>query len=101
MTEYIYPTPAPWKIQRYTNYFGFSIHAEGRGCIAERWYDSKQESPYAEEITANAKIIAAAPVMLEALRVAAKYCYDKTGGCPGIIEAAITEATTTTEPTDE
>ena len=33
-------TPTPWKIQRYTNYEGFSISSETEplfGCIAERW----------------------------------------------------------------
>lgn len=61
-------TPGPWKIQRYKNYYGFSIYAAGRGCIAERWYEKKQDEEYANEINANALLIKAAPNLLEACK---------------------------------
>lgn len=57
-------TRGPWSIQRYTNYEGFSIWAEGAGCIAERWWASPVEDI---PILANAQLIAAAPEMLAAL----------------------------------
>lgn len=60
-------TAGEWQISQYTNYRGFSIHAPGRGCIAERWYDKDQDEPYGEEIIANARLIAAAPELLAAL----------------------------------
>ncbi len=59
-------TPGPWHVTRYSNYIGFSIFAELRGCIAERWYDSKQDEPYASQLVANAHLIAAAPDLLAA-----------------------------------
>lgn len=57
-------TPGPWEIRQYTNYYGYSIDAEGRGCIAERWYDFPQQETYGSEIPANALLIAAAPDLL-------------------------------------
>ncbi len=60
-------TPGPWTIQRYTNFIGFSIHASGPGCIAERWYDSQQEPPYGLQMGGNATLIAASPELLSAL----------------------------------
>lgn len=61
-------TPGPWTIQRYTNYYGFSIYAESRGCIAERWYSKEQVRPYRDEMEANARLIAAAPALLQSLK---------------------------------
>jgi hypothetical protein len=57
-------TPGPWEINRYENHIGYSIWAKDAGCIAERWYPSEKENaPIAE----NARLIAAAPEMYEAL----------------------------------
>ena len=60
-------TPGPWGITQYTNYIGWSVYAKNRGCIAERWYDSEQKTPNRDELYANARLIAAAPELLEAL----------------------------------
>lgn len=60
-------TPPPWELNKYEDFTGFSIWAQGRGCIAERWYDKDQESPYGDEIVANGRLISAAPDLLAAL----------------------------------
>jgi hypothetical protein len=58
-------TPGPWDVARYSNYEGFSIWAPGAGCIAERWSPSEdRDTPF----EANARLIAAAPELLEACR---------------------------------
>src|SRR5690349_20571660 len=57
-------TPGPWKVARYENYVGFSIWADGVGCIAERWWPTEEKSV---PIEANAHLIAAAPALYEAL----------------------------------
>lgn len=57
-------TKGPWEIARYTNHVGFSIWADGAGCIAERWYPSEREDA---PIEANSKLIACAPEMAEML----------------------------------
>lgn len=59
-------TKGPWQIERYTNYYGFSIWAIDRGCIAERWYDKARSEEIDNEMQANARLIAAAPDLLEA-----------------------------------
>jgi len=53
-------TPGPWMVQQYSTHVGFSVWADGRGCIAERWYDITQAKPYGDEIGGNAAFIAAA-----------------------------------------
>jgi hypothetical protein len=58
-------TPGPWHIAKYENYYGYSISADGVGCIAERWWPCKQDIDL--PIEANARLIATAPEMLEAL----------------------------------
>lgn len=63
-------TEGPWTISRYSNYTGWSVSANGRGCIAERWYDVS--CPYPDdELTANSNFIAASralgPAMAKAL----------------------------------
>lgn len=68
-------TPGPWEVQSYTNYKGWSVWANDRGCIAEgciaeRWYDADQQP---DELKANARLIAAAPELLEACKVALVY----------------------------
>ena len=60
--------PGPWKIQRYKNYIGFAIYADGHGCVAERWEDISDERRQ-EARLANARLIAAAPTMLAALKL--------------------------------
>ena len=70
MTEKTQHSPGPWELQTYTNYVGFAINAPGRGCIAERWYDTPQEEPYGSELVANARLILAAPDLLEACKKA-------------------------------
>jgi hypothetical protein len=57
-------TPSPWLVTRYTNYEGFSIWAEGVGCIAERWWPTEEKTV---PIGANAQLIAASPDMHAAL----------------------------------
>lgn len=64
-------TPGPWSIQEYSNFSGWSVSAPVRGCIAERWYptsDAVERIYPKDEMAANARLIAAAPEMLEALR---------------------------------
>lgn len=67
-------TPGPWGIQRYLNYEGFSIWSESsslnpphKGCIVERWEDGMSEER-AAVMLANARLIAAAPELVEALK---------------------------------
>ena len=64
-------TAGPWEIQHYTNFLGFSVWAEGAGCIAERWYECTQSDPYGSEIVGNAQFIAHArtdiPTLLDDL----------------------------------
>lgn len=58
-------TPGPWTVQRYSNYNGFSIWAPNIGCVAERWCPSEDtETPF----EANARLIAAAPDLLNSLQ---------------------------------
>ncbi len=71
--EQVGHTPGPWSICRYTNYNGFSIHAPQYGCISERWYDQDQAPPYGDQIGANARLIAAAPDLLEQLEAALEF----------------------------
>ena len=63
-------TPGPWKVSRYENYVGFSIWADGVGCIAERWWPTEEKSV---PIEANAHLIAAAPALYEALEEQMKF----------------------------
>jgi hypothetical protein len=57
-------TPGPWTIGGYKNY-GFSIWAKEAGCIAGRWWPSRNETI---PVVANAYLIAAAPDMYAALQ---------------------------------
>jgi hypothetical protein len=76
-------SPAPWEISQYENWKGFSIWAPGAGCIAERWYASEHEDV---PILANARLIAAAPALLEALKSCLSClqmeCEECYGECP-------------------
>ena len=67
-------TPGPWKLHRTRSRFGLNVVAErGASCICEMpsWDDE-----YIPERDANARLIAAAPEMLEALESAAAHCTD-------------------------
>ena len=74
-------TPGPWMIETYTNFTGWAVYASGgRGCIAERWYKHDQDSPYREELLANARLIAAAPDLLAACEKFVEWLdYDSAG----------------------
>ena len=61
MGKYEGHTPGPWEITTYTNYEGWSIHAPGDGCIAERWYPSHMDEAFNERMHANVALIADAP----------------------------------------
>ena len=37
--------PAPWSVQEYSNYTGFSINAPEHGCVAERWENAEGKLP--------------------------------------------------------
>jgi hypothetical protein len=63
-------TKGPWKIATYINYYGFSIHTDARGCIAERWYERERTEEYDREMQANARLIAASPMLYEACKAA-------------------------------
>jgi len=85
-------TPGPWKITRYTNYSGFSIESEsdpGYGCIAERWENIDNVKRNAER-KANALLLAAAPLMLSALKEA--YNEDNGGYSAEQVKKAILAA---------
>jgi hypothetical protein len=95
-------TPGPWKIVRYTNYEGFSIQSETDpvyGCIAERWEDTGRDKAREAVRLANARLIAAAPELLEALTemLAAQWDGDprRIASCPSCqkARAAIAKAT--------
>lgn len=75
-------TPGPWQLSRYTNYEGWSVWAEGHGCIAERWYPEASVSELQnEQMKANALLIATAPELLDFARSLSKrtYCICKFG----------------------
>lgn len=63
-------SPKPWEVVRYTNYHGYSIFGAKRkdgthiGCIAERWYTSEVGEKENIEMSANARLISAAPDLL-------------------------------------
>jgi hypothetical protein len=61
-------TPGPWEVNHYRNYEGYSISAAKRGCIAERWYPTELDEQENAEMADNARLIAAAPELLEALK---------------------------------
>ena len=84
-------TPGPWEVNRYSNYEGYSISAEKRGCLAERWYPAELDEQENAEMAANARLIAAAPEMLEALKGAQAQLY-KLGVRMGHVESAIAKA---------
>ena len=66
-------TPAPWKLacESYNDHEAFVIEAEGRTiCWTASSLDEEGSETITEEDTANARLIAAAPQMLEALRAA-------------------------------
>lgn len=60
-------TPGPWIINEYSSYTGWSVWSEIDSCIAERWYSINRSFEENERMHANARLIAAAPGMYEAL----------------------------------
>ena len=58
----------PWELNTYSNYTGWSIFGVGSGCIAERWYELDCTEEKNAEMKANARLIAAAPELYEALK---------------------------------
>jgi hypothetical protein len=63
-------TKGPWEIASYRNFFGFSIWSPHGPCIAERWYQHERTADQDAEMEANAHLIAAAPDLLEAAKLA-------------------------------
>lgn len=59
-------TPAPWHITTYSNYIGYAIHGGDYGCLAERWYEKSIPEDMERQMKANARLIAAAPDLLQA-----------------------------------
>jgi hypothetical protein len=49
-------TKGPWLPKTYTNYDGFSLHAEGFGCVVERWESTPDEGRL-REIRANGAFV--------------------------------------------
>jgi len=68
-------TPAPWKITPQTTHNGSFLRIKGETVkicnIVTRDYETAE---------ANAKLIAAAPVLLEALKYLVRYCTDNDTG---------------------
>lgn len=60
-------TPAPWQIANYSNYIGYAIHGGDYGCLAERWYEKSIPEDMDRQMKANARLISAAPELLESL----------------------------------
>lgn len=91
-------TPGPWIIEKRVNTFSFVINSDNpRKCIADSW--DINTGPI--ETEANARLIAAAPELLEALKdLYAQACgmpkscgHDFTCICPGDkAKAAIAKA---------
>lgn len=66
-------SPLPWTLGGgYTNYDGWSIHAAGDGCIAERWYKGSLPAEFLARAQGNAALIVKAVnhhhALVEALR---------------------------------
>lgn len=84
-------TPGPWKAKRSTE---FNAHKpdgiSDYWYISDRWYDDSHEQIVSFKVRneANARLIAAAPEMLEALKDALEHipckcnCWDDRGDCP-------------------
>ncbi len=70
-------TPGPWLVDHtHANMFPF-IYKEGLGTIAEVFCDKFSRPGFEQEAEANARLIAAAPTMLEALKALPLEAFDK------------------------
>lgn len=70
-------TPGPWTVSEYTNYDGWSVFADVIGCVAERWPAYTMSEDQKTEAHANARLIAAAPELYEALKSAREFIEDQ------------------------
>ena len=79
-------TPGPWRIT--TDAQGFPQHlvAEGYTTVCSFLTSVKRMCP-SEQIDANARLIAAAPALYEALKKCANVCAGETTTKRGLIEA--------------
>ena len=97
-------TPGPWVIQRYVGSDAFQVHAWGResngwqpkplpvAWIPNGWY--RGDGALHNELEANARLIAAAPVLLDQLRFAVALLKPIFGNTPQVesMESAIAKA---------
>lgn len=90
-------TPGPWKIQcgGFQQDDGFGISTDNAASkrvslVAECWPCLILDESHREELLANARLIAAAPELLEACRLAVECIGDESLAAP--IRAAITKA---------
>ena len=67
-------TPGPWSHGGYIGHSGFSVNAMNFGCVAERWEAAEHcDDKRREVMAANARLIAAAPEMVELLAAMLKH----------------------------
>jgi hypothetical protein len=89
------PTPGPWHIEEPQDddvYRDISIKS-GRRTVCRLWQEGRYGSGTNAEQWANARLIAAAPVMLEALQDIARYAdLDQRPALAGIAQSAILHA---------
>ena len=91
-------TPGPWHIDRTGEHHGqrpYGIRAGKRGLTRRNIVNwGGLAAPASPETEANARLIAAAPDLLEALRLARDHFVNSKSACAEICDAAIRKATT-------
>lgn len=86
-------TPGPWEVLYVEGDKGFNVvthspAAKHVKAVCECWPCLVEEEEHREELLANARLIAAAPDLLEALALCLEYIEDNDDGASGVMEEA-------------